>query len=371
MLRLQDFDYHLPPERIAHSPAEPRDHSRLLRLNRQTGQITHTHFFELPKFLSANDVLVRNNTKVIPARIFGQKTTGGKCEILLIKQTALTGSSSTWECLTKPGLKPGQEITFDGSDLRATCQKITHFTRQISFTQMGETLFASLEKIGHTPVPPYIDWEKYDEAQLRQIYQTTYAKMNGSVAAPTAGLHFTPELDQKLRDNGVQIEEVTLHVGLGTFLPLQDEQLQTGKLHQEFYELSSEVANRLNQAKSAGKRIIAVGTTTTRTLETCARVPGNEASRKNSLLSPALTPQSGDTDLFIHPGFQFRFVDSFITNFHLPQSSLLMLISSFVSQPNTPLPFSTFAESLVGKAYQEAIAEKYRFYSFGDAMWIE
>jgi len=370
MFSIDQFDYQLPPELIANAPASPRDSSRLLVVDKQTGQLQHKHFFDLPALLTSNHVLVRNNTKVIPARIFGRKPTGGACEILLLHQESFTPTGVRWECLTKPGLKVGQVIEFpeqnqnhnsSTSPLRATCVEQTGFTRIIEFNQNRTDFYISLVAIGHTPIPPYIKWADKDETKLRQLYQTTYAKVTGSAAAPTAGLHFTPELDDKLRNQGVQIEEVTLHVGLGTFLPVQEEQIKAGELHHEWFEVNSETASRLNEAKQAGKIIVAVGTTTTRTLETCAK--NNQDG--------TITAQTGQTSLFIQPGYKYRFVDELITNFHLPKSSLLMLISAFVSKPNTEVEFVDFPHSLVGKAYQEAIKEKYRFFSFGDAMLIK
>ncbi len=383
MHTLADIEFHLPPDRIAHSPVHPRDHSRLLRLKRDSGEITHHHFYSLLDLLTDQDVIVRNNTKVMPARIFGQKVTsgsspavrqaslggsspavrqaslGGKCELLLVRQLAISASTTTWECLTKPGLKLGHVIHFPSSNMIATCTEITEYTRKMEFSFSVNDFFTEIEKIGLTPIPPYIKWSSGDEAALRQLYQTTYAKVMGSVAAPTAGLHFTPELDEKLRNKGVQIEEVTLHVGLGTFLPLQDSQLQAGKLHPESYSVRPEVAQRLNSAKNAGKKILSVGTTTTRVLETCANERG------------LISPGEGQTELFIQPGDRFRFVDKLITNFHLPKSSLLFLVSAFVSRPNTDQEFHSFIDSSVGKAYLEAIQHEYRFYSFGDAMLIE
>ncbi len=358
MFSIDQFSYDLPADRIAQTPAEPRDSSKLLVLDRHTGILQHKHFFDLPDFLTPNDVLVRNNTKVIPARIFGKKSTGGACEILLLHQQGYTATGTTWECMAKPGLKVGQVISFEGVDLQARCREITGYTRILEFNQNKESFYVSLEKIGHTPIPPYIHWDNEDETVLRQLYQTTFAKVAGSAAAPTAGLHFTPELDQKLITKGIQIEEVTLHVGLGTFLPLQDEQLQSGQLHHEWYEVNHTTAEQLNAAKKSGKRIIAVGTTSTRTLESATDEHG------------ILQAQSTETTLFIQPGYTYKFVDGLITNFHLPKSSLLMLVSALVSQPNTEHPFSTFADSSIGKAYQEAIKNTYRFFSFGDAMLI-
>ena len=358
-IMIDQFQYQLPPELIAQTPAVPRDSSKLLVVNRTDDTLSHHLFRDLPDLLQVSDVLVRNNTKVIPARLFGQKETGGKCELLLVKAVRHDIQTVTWECLTKPGLKVGQVVHFANSDVTATCTTINEFTRLIEFSASPAQFFVALDAIGHTPIPPYISWAKDDELELRQVYQTTFAKFAGSVAAPTAGLHFTPELDEMLRQKGVEIFEVTLHVGLGTFLPVQDSQLQSGKLHQEFFELKKEVAEKLNQAKAVGRRIISVGTTTTRVLESCADEHG------------ILSARTGETDLFIWPGYRFRCVDALITNFHLPKSSLLMLISAFVSEPNTKTTFADFQHSLVGRAYQTAIEHHYRFFSFGDAMLIQ
>ncbi len=360
--RIEQFDYNLPTELIAQTPAYPRDSSRLLLVNRNTQEIQHHHFYDLPDFLGPNDVIVRNNTKVIPARIFGHKETGGKCEILLIKQLKNNESTCEWECMAKPGLKVGQIIHFENTSLLATCIEITGYTRILQFNMNLQSFYICLNTLGETPIPPYIHWAEHDEENLRELYQTTYALIKGSAAAPTAGLHFTPELDQKLRDKGVQILEVTLHVGLGTFLPLQPEQMESGKLHSEIYEVTAAVAAQLNQAKKAGKRIIAVGTTSTRVLESLSVLENGQA---------LLQAGTGQTELFIQPGTRFKFVDAMITNFHLPKSSLLMLISAFTTSPNTAHQFTDFAATPVGKAYEQAIAEKYRFFSFGDAMFIQ
>ncbi len=359
--RIEQFDYVLPPELIAQVPANPRDTSRMLALNRITGDIQHKHFYDLPDFLGSNDVIVRNNTKVIPARIFGHKDTGGKCEILLIKHLSNDQSSCRWECLAKPGLKENQQITFPDSPLLAKCVEITGYTRILEFNMNLQSFYVELNSLGETPIPPYIHWAKGDEENLRELYQTTYAKIKGSAAAPTAGLHFTPAIDQKLRAKGVTILEVTLHVGLGTFLPLQPEQMASGKLHSEIYEVTEAVATELNQAKLAGKRIIAVGTTSTRVLESLSTIENGVG---------VLKAGTGQTELFIQPGTRFKFVDAMITNFHLPKSSLLMLISAFTTQPNAPHEFSDFANTPVGAAYAAAIAEQYHFFSFGDAMFI-
>jgi S-adenosylmethionine:tRNA ribosyltransferase-isomerase len=367
MISLSAFDYRLPPELIAQQPAEPRDSSRLMVVKRTSGALENHIFHELPQLLGPNDVLVRNNTKVLPARVIGQKQTGGHVELLLAKRLSVKGSENAeiWECLTKPGLKPGQVLEFPESKLQAECEKINDLTRHIRFNLVGDELLSELHRIGQTPLPPYIEWQAEDEERVRELYQTTFAKYIGSAAAPTAGLHFTPEVDRRLAERGVQIEEVTLHVGLGTFLPVKTDDVAAHHMHSEWFELKPDVADRLNQAKRAGKRIIAVGTTTCRVLETAAR------DNQSCGLPLGVLPQQAETDIYIYPPFQFRFVDAMITNFHLPKSSLLMLITALVSMPNTYHQFSNFAESVVGQAYQKAIAEGYRFYSFGDAMLIE
>lgn len=370
-MQLADFNYILPQRSIAQSPAEPRDSSRLLLVDRQTGDLTDQLFRDITDILPANAVLVRNNTRVIPARIIGQKPTGGQVEILLTRRIGLTPSNTEiWECLTKPGLKVGQTVEFGGNaprssddnqspQLTATCTAVTDYTREITFNLGKEALFAALFELGKTPIPPYIHWAADDELHLRQLYQTLYAKIDGSAAAPTAGLHFTPELESRLLAKGITIAEVTLHVGLGTFLPVKTADITQHHLHKEWFELSSKTANLINAAKTAGRPIIAVGTTTTRVLETCADAQGQ------------LHPQQGETQIYIYPPYHFRVVDQLITNFHLPQSSLLMMISALASSPNTKHHFTTFQKSILGKAYQHAIDTDYRFYSFGDAMLIK
>lgn len=357
MLTLDQFSYDLPPELIAQSPAVPRDSSRLLVLDRNSGQILHHHFYDLPRLLTDNDVLVRNNTKVLPARLYGKKETGGHVEVLLVQRKEILANSETWEVMTKPGLKLGQKVIFNAK-LQGICRKVEDFTRFVEFDKKGEELFETFYAIGHMPIPPYIHWNEDDEQSLREKYQTTYAKIEGSVAAPTAGLHFTPELDQRLGEKGVQIEEVTLHVGLGTFLPVKERDIEQHHMHTERFEVSNEVAGRLNRAKAEGKRLVAVGTTTTRVLESIVNSSGK------------LSAESGETDIYIYPPYRFTFVDALITNFHLPKSTLLMMVSAFVSSPNTDQKFTNFLESSIGKAYQVAIENDNRFYSFGDAMLV-
>ena len=358
MLTIDQFDYHLPDGKIAQRPISPRDHSRMMIVDCQQQQIFHDRLFkDLPDVINQNTVLVRNNTKVIPARIVGQKNTGGKQELLLLNTIAVENQQEVWTCLTKPGLKPGRTVEFDAG-LSGRCLKINGYTRQIKFNQAGRKLMTSLHQIGQTPTPPYIDWQKDDEQALRRQYQTTYAKIKGSAAAPTAGLHFTPELDQILAKKGVECCEVTLHVGLGTFQPVKTKHIKNHQMHSEQFQLSSSAAAKLNQAKQSGKKIIAVGTTTTRVLESCTDSKGK------------LTARSGQTDIFIYPGCRFKFIDGLITNFHLPQSTLLMLITAFCSSPNTNHQFHQFDQTIVGQAYQQAIERGYRFYSFGDAMLL-
>lgn len=368
MLNLSDFSYQLPPERIAHAPLARRDHSKLLLVDRHLQRFSDHLFYDLPQLLQPGDVLVRNNTKVIPVKLVGHKPTGGEISLLLIKRDAHF-SEEVWECLSKPGIKLGQIILFP-QGVTAECVKIDGYSRWLKFTGFSVPFLTILQDIGATPIPPYIH-STATEKELRLRYQTIYAKFDGSAAAPTAGLHFTPELDAQLLEKGIAIEEVTLHVGLGTFAPVRTDQIANHQLHSEWYELSPATAQKLNIAKANRQRIIAVGTTTTRVLETCAKV-----GQKSDLSSPPsqetnyLEPGSGETTIFIHPPYQFKFVDGLITNFHLPESTLLMLISAFASQPTTPLPFSTFHESLLGQAYQHAIDQEYRFFSFGDAMLI-
>ncbi len=358
-LTINQFDYQLPDNLIAQRPVEPRDESRLLTINRAKHQIKHGQKFkQLDQALPSRSILVRNNTKVIPARIIGHKPTGGKTELLLLKRKQINQSSEIWECLTKPGLDTRQVVQFENK-LQAKCIKTQGYTRLIEFDQTQQQLLTSLDQIGQTPTPPYIEWNAQDEPALRKKYQTVYAKIEGSAAAPTAGLHFTPHLNQKLKNQGIGIKEVTLHVGLGTFQPVKEKNIADHEMHSEWFELDKTTAQRLNQAKKNNRPIISIGTTTTRVLETCAD--------QNGLLKP----KSGETDIFIKPGYKFRFINGLITNFHLPQSTLLMLVSAFCTQPNTEDKFEQFSQTIVGQAYQQAIEKKYRFYSFGDAMLIK
>lgn len=325
----KDFDYNLPAELIANAPVSPRDKSRLMFLDRASGSISHYHFCDLPNLLLPSDILVFNESKVIPARILF-----GKYEILLLREL----QSNVWEAMVKPGkvFKTGSEFSINPS-LKAVVRSVNDSgTRVLEF--YGEL---DLDKIGTPPFPPYI---KNSPAKMAD-YQTIYAREKGSVAAPTAGLHFTENIFDAFHNKGVRTEFLTLHVGLGTFQPVKVEKIEDHKMHSEFFSLSEGVAECLNEAKARGQRIIAVGTTSVRVLESCT------ADGK-------LFPKTGETDIFIYPGYKFKFVDGMITNFHLPKSTLIMLVSAFAGK------------ELVFGAYNEAVREKYRFYSFGDAMLI-
>jgi S-adenosylmethionine:tRNA ribosyltransferase-isomerase len=353
MLSPSDFFYPLPECLIAQKPAKPRDHSRLMILNRSTTQINHSRFDQLSDLLSPDDVLVFNQSKVFPARLLGRKPTGGQIEILLVSPK----SGSVWQAIASPHPRPLQNITFASDFLGRVIDQSSELI-EIEFNCFGKPLLSQISRYGHTPIPPYIHPQQ-TETQIRQSYQTVYASTVGSCAAPTAGLHFTTALLDRLKKRGVQLEYLTLHVGLGTFQKLRPQNLQTSTLHPEIYDIDQPTFSRLLQAKDSGKRIIAVGTTTTRTLETVFR---------QGLSEPG--PLTGSTNLFIYPPYRFNFVDSLITNFHLPESSLLMLVSAFASSPNTSHSFSTFASSSVGQAYLAALNHQYCFFSFGDAMWI-
>ncbi len=355
MLSVQQFDYPLPSHLIAHAPLENRATSRLLVLNRATQKLTHLHFSDLASLLKPGDVLVRNETKVFPARLYGQLQSGKKIEVLLLNPLDDTGI--LWRCLTKPGITENEILNFNSEITAINHSSKQSYVKEIEFLCSKIELRAYISKNGHTPLPPYIT-NQSSEDLLRKQYQTMYAKHEGSVAAPTAGLHFTTELDQALTQRGVALVSITLHVGLGTFSPLKDHSFVDQQLHTEWFTVSPEAAEQINQAKKQHRRIIVVGTTTARTLESCTNSQGY------------LESKSGETSLFIFPPYKFQSVDALITNFHLPKSSLLTLVSAFVSAPNTSEMFTSFGESLIGRSYQVAIAENYRFYSFGDAMLI-
>ncbi|HEX8923728.1 MAG TPA: tRNA preQ1(34) S-adenosylmethionine ribosyltransferase-isomerase QueA [Patescibacteria group bacterium] len=352
------YSFILPESQIAASPLEPRDSSRLLVVDRAFNTLSDYHFYDLVDFLSADDVLVVNQSKVFPARLLGQKKSGGAVELLLLRQLSL----DTWLSISRPGLKVGRQLTFS-DNLSAEVIKSDRATGQIEvrFSLPGNDFLVELDHLGRTPIPPYIK-QNLPESLLRSRYQTVYAKEIGSAAAPTAGLHFTPQLLKKLSDKQVSIEYITLHVGLGTFQPLRAENIESKTLHTEIYDISADTASRLNLAKKQGKRIIAVGTTSARTLESAAVKVGD---------SFEIIPGQKPTNIFIYPPYQFKFVDSLVTNFHLPESSLLMLVSALASAPNTSVEFTDFNNSLIGQAYSHAVNSGYRFYSFGDAMWIK
>lgn len=340
-MKVGDFDFFLPEELIAQHPLQERDNSRLLVLNKETGDIEHKEFTDLPGFLKAGDVLVINNTRVIPARLFGVKDqTGAKIEVVLL---TLTGEKDCWEALVRPGkkVKPGTKIVFGEGLLKAKVLETTPSGgRILRFSYQG--IFNEiLDQLGQMPLPPYIHATLED----KERYQTVYSKHQGSAAAPTAGLHFTPRLLEELTDQGVEIVEILLHVGLGTFRPVKVENITEHQMHPEFYSVSPKAAQRLNKAISEGRRIIAVGTTSTRTLE---------STYKNGVVEAG----QGWTEIFIYPGYNYKVVDGLITNFHLPKSTLIMLVSALAGREK------------VLKAYQEAIEQRYRFFSFGDAMLI-
>lgn len=338
-----DFDFHLPEELIAQTPLEKRDASRLLVVNHETGQLEDTHFDAIIDQLHPGDALVMNDTRVLPARLHGEKPeTGGHVELLLLKNIA----GDDWEVLAKPAkrLKVGAAISFGDGRLTATVlEELEHGGRIVRFHYQGIFLEV-LESLGEMPLPPYI----HEKLKDRERYQTVYAKENGSAAAPTAGLHFTKELLAQIEAKGVKLVYLTLHVGLGTFRPVSVDNVDEHEMHSEFYTLSEEAANTLRQVKASGKRVIAVGTTSIRTLETIG-----------SKFNGEIKADSGWTNIFIKPGYDWKVVDAFSTNFHLPKSTLVMLVSAFAGR------------ELVLSAYQHAIAEKYRFFSFGDAMFIK
>lgn len=339
---LSDFDYNLPEELIAQTPLTKRDASRLLVLNAQTGKFEDRHFFNILDYVNPGDAIVMNNSRVLPARLHGVRPeTGGHAEVLLLKQQ----EENTWEVLVKPARKSpvGSVIDFGDGLLQATIlEDLDHGGKIIKFTYEG-IFMEILDKLGEMPLPPYIK-ETLDD---QERYQTVYSKVQGSAAAPTAGLHWTKELLKAAKNKGVHLVELTLHVGLGTFRPVDEENIEDHKMHSEFYQLSQDAADTLQEVRKNGGKIIATGTTSIRTLETIGtKFEGN------------LKPDSGWTDIFIKPGYKWQVVDAFITNFHLPKSTLIMLVAAFTGREN------------ILNAYQYAIDEKYRFFSFGDAMYI-
>ncbi len=340
-MKTEDFDYDLPVELIAQTPLKERSSSKLMVVDRQTGSISHNHFYDIINYLYKGDVLVLNDTKVIPARLFGIKEeTNAHIEILLLKNNG----GDNWECLVKPAkrVKVGSVISFGDGLLKAKCTTVKEEgIRNLEFTYHG-LFYEILDKLGTMPLPPYIKEKLSDQGR----YQTIYAKEEGSAAAPTAGLHFTKELLEKIKDKGITVCNITLHVGLGTFRPVQVSDVTKHEMHSEFYSMSNETASILNQAKEDGRRIISVGTTTTRTLETII----NKYS--------GFKECQGWTNIFIYPGYTFKAIDGLITNFHLPKSTLIMLVSAFSSK------------DIILNAYSEAIKNNYRFFSFGDAMFL-
>ena len=333
-----DFDYELPQERIAQHPMEPRDHSRLLVVDKHTGAIEHKHFYDLPSYLKPGDVLVFNDTRVIPARLHGTKDTGAHVEVFLLTRK----NATDWEVLVRPGkkLQVGAKINF-GDELACEVIEHTDFGGRVVRFKYDGIFEEILDRLGETPLPPYITAPLED----KERYQTVYNRERGSAAAPTAGLHFTKELLQKIKDMGCEEVFVTLHVGLGTFRPVSEAKIEDHKMHKEFYTVSQQAADAVNKAKAEGRRIIAVGTTAVRTLEAAG------ASGK-------LEAGSNWTNIFIYPGYKFRLVDDLVTNFHLPQSTLLMLVSTLSTR------------EIMLATYKTAVEEKYRFFSFGDAMFI-
>jgi S-adenosylmethionine:tRNA ribosyltransferase-isomerase len=363
---IADFDFDLPRELIAQQPLADRAAARMLHLLRAAGRFQDAAFCDLPRLLRPGDLLVTNNSRVLPARLFGHRSGSraqalsprnpamreflrGRVEVLLTRQ--LASEPQTWQALVHPGRKIGlgEVITFGAGEAQLQAEVISRGTfgeRTVRFAAV-ENFFARLEMLGHVPLPPYID--RPDRAEDRERYQTVYAKMPGSVAAPTAGLHFTPEFLGELEARGVELAEITLHVGLGTFQPVRSETVERHRMHSEHYEIPATAAGRIEQARREGRRIVAVGTTTVRTLEYAA---GRRADGR-------LEPQMGEADIFIYPGFDFRVVSAMLTNFHLPKSTLLMLVSAFAGR------------DLILRAYRHAVEQRYRFFSYGDCMFIE
>ena len=340
-MKKSDFYFDLPEELIAQTPLEQRDHSRLLHLDKTTGEIEHMHFYQLPDLLREGDCLVLNNSRVLPARLIGSRLTGGSVELVLLRDLG----EGRWECLSRPGRKtrPGTEILFGNGDLKATVESVAEGGNRIVRFDYEGIFLEVLERLGKMPLPPYIK----EELQDNERYQTVYSREIGSAAAPTAGLHFTKELMEKIAAKGVKLCYVTLHVGLGTFRPVKAEEIEDHEMHSEFCIIPEETARIVSETKKKGGRVIAVGTTSCRTLESFAREDGS------------LPAASGWTNIFIYPGYTFKCVDALVTNFHLPESTLIMLVSALAGREH------------VLHAYEEAVKERYRFFSFGDAMFIE
>ena len=341
-MKKSDFYYDLPDELIAQHPVEPRNASRLLKVDRKTGEISHNHFYNLCDYLKKGDLLILNDSRVLPARIYGEKAENGSfIEFLLVEQRG----NMEWEILCRPGKKAkiGTEFVFGNGKLRAVITDILEDGNRIAKFECEDNFFATLDEIGQMPLPPYITAELEDNER----YQTVYSNELGSSAAPTAGLHFTKEMLEELKEKGVKIGYVTLHVGLGTFRPVKEEMVLDHKMHREHYDLPQETADLINKTKAEGGRVIAVGTTSCRTLESVATFNNGK-----------IVPCDGYTEIFIYPGYEFKVLDGLITNFHLPESTLIMLVSAFLGYDKTM------------NAYKTAVEEKYRFFSFGDSMCI-
>ena len=339
-MKKSDFYFDLPEELIAQTPLPQRDGSRLLLLDRNTGELEHRHFYELPELLRPGDCLILNDSRVLPARLLGVRSTGGSVELVLLRDLG----EGRWECLSRPGKKtrPGTELSFGEGELTATVESVTDGGNRIVRFHYEGIFLEVLERLGKMPLPPYIK----EELQDAERYQTVYSRELGSAAAPTAGLHFTRELLQKIENKGVRIGYVTLHVGLGTFRPVKEEEIEDHAMHAEFCVVPEETAKLVTETRQNGGRVIAVGTTSCRTLESFAKEDGS------------LPPASGWTNIFIYPGYRFKCVDALVTNFHLPESTLIMLVSALAGREN------------VLHAYEEAVKQRYRFFSFGDAMFI-
>ena len=339
-MKKSDFYFDLPEELIAQTPLEKRDSSRLLHLDRQTGEIEHRHFYNLPEYLREGDCLVLNDTRVLPARLLGSRKSGGGVELVLLRDLG----EGRWECLSRPGrkTKPGTELFFGDGELTATVEAVAEGGNRIVHFHYDGIFLEVLERLGKMPLPPYIK----EELQDAERYQTVYSRELGSAAAPTAGLHFTPELLKQIQEKGVKVCYITLHVGLGTFRPVKEDEIENHEMHSEFCIISRETADAVNETKRNGGRVIAVGTTSCRTLESFAAEDGH------------LEPASGWTDIFIYPGYRFKCIDALVTNFHLPESTLIMLVSALAGREH------------ILNAYRVAVEERYRFFSFGDAMLI-
>ncbi len=339
-MKRSDFWFDLPEELIAQTPLEQRDQSRLLCLDKVTGEMEHRHFYELPELLRPGDCLVLNDSRVLPARLIGTRSTGGSVELVLLRDLG----DGRWECLSRPGKKtrPGTELSFGGGQLTAVVEEVAEGGNRIVRFRYEGVFLEVLSQLGKMPLPPYIKAELKDPER----YQTVYSRQPGSAAAPTAGLHFTPELLEKIRAKGVQIAPVTLHVGLGTFRPVKEENIEDHPMHAEFCIVPAETARIVTETKRNGGRVVAVGTTSCRTLESFALADGS------------LPEKSGWTDIFIYPGYRFKCVDALVTNFHLPESTLIMLVSALAGREH------------ILNAYRAAVDARYRFFSFGDAMII-